>query len=83
MPRVTRRPKPPAHAGHVHQTTVRQPEQSVASRGYALGERNPATLPNGRNGWETSHENERNTAARRQILAWVQSGRSVGAKYFH
>ncbi len=47
-------------------------------RGYGLGERNPATLPNGSHGHESHDENRRATLRWRQVVGWAKK---PGGKY--
>jgi hypothetical protein len=67
--------------------TKRQPQEAPrkapqkaakATRTYGLGERNPETLPNGHQHWETHSDNERATARWAKIRASVMTG---GPKY--
>lgn len=52
--------------------------QTVAQRGYRIGERNPATLPDGSNSRETPRENQVGTRRWRAARAWAMQ---PGGKY--
>lgn len=52
--------------------------QSESQRGYLIGERNPATLPDGSNSRENPRENEVGTRRWRAARAWAMQ---PGGKY--
>lgn len=52
-----------------------EPYRTEEQRGYRLGERNPATLPDGSHERETEYMNEQSTRFWRKARAWaVQPG---------
>lgn len=50
-------------------------------RGFALGERNPDTLPGSGKNAESVHQNDQRTRELRTVRKWAQSAGSIGFKY--
>lgn len=76
MPHTTRKRKTQRKP---QEASKKAPQKAVkATRTYALGERNPETLPNGHEHWETPGENARNTKRWNKIRSLCMTG---GGKY--
>lgn len=81
-PRKTRKPGKsirPQKAAPLVATSQSATDKPAKSRGYRLGERNPATLP-GITG-ESVHDHNRRSREWRSIRRTVQNGATVGHKY--